>query len=661
MRFRQIHLDFHTSELIPGIGEAFDKAHWQRTLQEAAVDSITCFSVCHHGWSYHPTEVGVMHPQLKFNLLRAQLDACHEIGIKVPIYLTAGVNSRVAEEHPEWREVMADGRLGGWASSPLQPGFRKLCFNTPYLDYLCRLIEEAVTLFPDHDGVFLDIINQGECCCTHCLRDMLREGYNPELPEDRRRFADRVLEKYYQRTTAAVRSRDASARVFHNSGHISPGWLDRLQYFSHLELESLPTGGWGYDHFPQSAAFAAKTGLEYLGMTGKFHSTWGEFGGLKHPNALRYECSAMLALGSHCSIGDQLHPSGKLDESTYRVIGEAYREVRDKEPFCRDARRVAEVAILPQEAFAEVTGNGGVRDGDTGCARLLLEAHIPFDILAPEMDFMAYRMLILPDALPVSPALRTRLSAFIAKGGKLVLSGEGGVNAGLGLGAELGELDESNPNYLLPAPEFAPEFCSTPFVMYDRCYRLRVTSGKSLGRVYDSYFNRDFRHFCSHQHAPNQPEDSGFDAGVMTDSVLYFAHPVFTLYRQTGAVVLRQFVTRALESFLGPDRLIRTNLPSMARLTVTEQENRRIVHLLYANLVTRGGGIPGSPWLGRPVEVIEELLPLHDVECAVRVERPVKSVTLEPGGTELPFTLENGVCRFRVESFRCHQMVALNY
>ena len=39
-----------------------------------------------------------------------------------------------------------------------------------------------------------------------------------------------------------------------------------LPFFSHLELESLPTGGWGYDHFPLSAKYVAGLGLDYLGM-----------------------------------------------------------------------------------------------------------------------------------------------------------------------------------------------------------------------------------------------------------------------------------------------------------------------------------------------------------------------------------------------------------
>ena len=148
MRFRQVHLDFHTSQLIPGIGEKFDKEHWQKTLKEAEVDSITCFSCCHHGYSYHPTKVGKMHPELKFNLLRAQIDACHEIGINVPIYLTAGVNQYACEMNPGWRAVDCTGRYTSWNDSPLKAGYFKICFNADgYMDYLCALLKISSVAF----------------------------------------------------------------------------------------------------------------------------------------------------------------------------------------------------------------------------------------------------------------------------------------------------------------------------------------------------------------------------------------------------------------------------------------------------------------------------------------------------------------------------------
>ena len=103
------------------------------------------------------------------------------------------------------------------------------------------------------------------------------------------------------------------------------------------------------------------------------------------------------------------------------------------------------------------------------------------------------------------------------------------------------------------APGIAPDFAKTPFVMYLSSRRVKAKAGVSLGEVFDPYFNRDYRHFCSHQHTPNRPEPSGYDAGVMTDDVLYFAHPVFSIYRSYGAVAVQAFVLNALRRFMGDE------------------------------------------------------------------------------------------------------------
>ena len=193
LRFRQIHLDFHTSPHIDGVGADFDKRAWQETLRRGHVNSITCFSKCHHGWSYHPTRVGRRHPHLAFDLLRAQFDACKEIDVNVPVYLSAGVDNVASHEHPEWREVSADGQYTGWARRVTDAGFHKMCFHTPYLDYLCEQIREAARLFPGADGLFLDIISQNECCCRWCLAVMAREGLDATKEADRRRCAQLAL------------------------------------------------------------------------------------------------------------------------------------------------------------------------------------------------------------------------------------------------------------------------------------------------------------------------------------------------------------------------------------------------------------------------------------------------------------------------------------
>lgn len=669
MKFRQVHLDFHTSPFIPGIGEKFDKKEWQETLKSAYVDSITCFSCCHHGWSYHPTKVGKMHPNLKFDLLRAQMDACHEIGIRVPIYLTGGLNNMVSEEHPEWREITKDGQYAGWSKDPLTPGFHKMCFNTPYLDYLCELLREAVTLFPDADGVFIDIIHQGQCCCPKCMRDMLKNGFDPENESDRKRFARQVLMNYYKRTVEAVRCNDPDMPVFHNSGNVVKGDREILPYFSHLELESLPTGGWGYDHYPMSAAYSRKLGLEFLGMTGKFHTSWGEFGGFKHANALRYECAAMLAQGSKCSIGDQLHPCGKLDKSTYAIIGKAYREVAAKEAWCDHVKSGAKIAILGEEAIARSKGK---YPGDIGASRLLLEIHQPFDCIDSEMSFDQYRILILPDAVRPDETLTARLKDFMRKGGKLVLSAASGMKPDsdefqFDIGAGGGELSPFSPDYILAAPAFSPEDMETPSVMYAASRRIRVREGVcSLGKVYDPYFNRSYQHFSSHQHTPYRTEPSGFDAGSMTSNILYFAHPVFSIYSQYGTVILKKFVEKALKAFAGDDWQVETDMPSQGRITIMEQPefDRTIVHLLYVNTILRGGlcKVPGGDGSSTTsMEIIEELNPSPAIQLSIAEPRPVKSVKLVPEGKEVAFTQENGRIRLTAESFTCHRMLEIQF
>lgn len=668
LRYRQIHLDFHTSPDIPDIGKSFDVEYWVRTFKEAAVNSVTLFATCHHGWSYYDTEVGQRHPHLHFDLLRQQFNALKASDINAPIYLTAGVNDWAAHLHPEWREVDHSGSYSGWNTSPLEPGFKKLCFNTPYLNLLCRQIEEVVTLFPDNDGIFLDIIFQGSCCCTACMDSMAKKGYDATSAKGREAHGKEVLARYYERTTAAARSKNSETSIFHNSGHVTVGDREILKHFSHLELESLPTGGWGYDHFPMSAKYTKTLNHEVLGMTGKFHTTWGEFGGFKHPNALRYECASMLAFGTKCSIGDQLHPCGKLDETTYRLIGEAYREVRSKEPWCEGAKGLADVAILSGAAINGV--HGREHAGDVGAGRILLEAQIQFDLIDAQEPLDAYKLIILPDDLDLSDLMVTKLQKFIDAGGKIYATGTSGWREQTPLfdfGARFESESSFSPNYAMPHEVICPQGISTPFVMYGSSQKIKATSGESLGEIYEPYFNRDYRHFCSHQHTPFKTSPCSDVLGVKSESGIVMAHALFSLYRGYGAVVHKEMVVKGIKSLLGEDELFRSNLPSMARAVLNEQtgKNRTVLHLLFANTIARGGKInlAGGTVSGEGlnIEVIEDLLPLDDIEVSLKLEQKVRSVTLQPEGHPLDFKMVDGRINFVVPKVLCHQIVCLKW
>lgn len=654
MRFRQVHLDFHTSEAIPHIGRQFSKQQFQDMLRKGSVDSITVFSKCHHGWAYHPSEANEIHPELDFDLLGAMIEAAHEIGVKTPVYISAGLDEKLTRRHPEWliRDINDNTN---WVDGFMKPGYHQFCFNTPYLDILIRQVEEVVRNY-DADGIFLDIVGVRQCYCHSCVATLRKEGHDPRDKEAVLALGERIYANYASRIREAIDSIKPGLPVFHNGGHIRRGRRDLAKMNSHLELESLPTGGWGYDHFPLSARYAQGLGMEFLGMTGKFHTTWGEFGGYKHPNALRYETSLSIANGARCSIGDQLHPEGLMDPATYELIGAAYREVELKEAWCTGAKNVADVALLSCEAAGaqrEEKRSDRTGTSDAGAVRMLLEGKILFDVVDLESDFSAYKLIILPDQITIHPQLQAKLNDYFARGGKVLATGRSGLNeAGdafaIDLGAAWEQVNPFKPDYFRPLFELG-SLQNAAFVFYSEGQQVRLTNGTVLGHRENPYFNRDVFTFCSHQHTPSAQQDNG---PGMIESVngIYFAWNVFADYADKGSLALKECVLYALNRLL-PEKTLNTTLPAQGIVTLMEQpaEQRYVNHLLYATPVKRGSG----------VEVIEDLIPIYDTQVTLKLDKPIRRVYLAPQMEELPFDASGGTVSYTLPKLECHQMVVL--
>ena len=650
MNFRQVHLDFHTSEKIEGIGEKFDKKQFQNALKKGHINSITVFSKCHHGWAYHPSEANKMHPNLKFDLLKAQIEAAHEIGVKTPVYLSAGIDEKLAHNHPDWL-VRNKDESTTWAKDFTEAGYHKFCMASPYLIYLAKQVEEVCKNY-DADGIFLDIAGVQPCYCQNCVKEREALGMNPYNEADVIAHAEMVYKRYADAMREAVDKYKPGLPLFHNGGHIRQGRRDMAHYNTHLELESLPTGGWGYDHFPYSARYCQPLGMEFLGMTGKFHTTWGEFGGFKHPNALRYEVSLSVANGAKCSIGDQLSPDGKMDAVTYELIGKAYGELEEKEPWLENAESIADVAVLsPEEYLGTISTDQSAKCGtvDCGVYRILSEGKILFDVIDMQSDFDKYKVIILPDIIRIDDTKGQKLKDFCKNGGKLLATGKSALNKEkdefcFDLGAEWECENPYLPDYFRPATTI-DGMGDTGYIMYGRGEKIRCT-GLELGKRENPYFNRTREHFCSHRHAPNSHEYGG--AGMTQgDDGIYIAWSIFEDYGTNGCLWDRQIVIFALDRLLGDRKTIKTNLPSQGIVTLMKQPNRYVCHLLYASPVKRGNG----------VEVIEDIVPVYNTTLKIRLNSKIKRVYLAPQMTEIPYT-ENGeyIC-VTVDKIDTHQMV----
>jgi hypothetical protein len=669
---RQIHLDFHTPPQIPDVGADWDADHFVKTLQEARVNSITVFALCHHGMCYYPSKVGTVHPSLKFDLLGEQIEALHRAGIRAPIYVTVVWNVDAAQRHPEWRQVDKNGKQVG--PGPLEPGWPWLCVNTAYADELLAQTEELMAAY-DCDGFFYDIVmyNGEGCLCSQCLPEMRAQGLDPADPNHRRIHNHQSARKFMDRASRLIRAKLPHAGIYYNS-RWGLHFADEADYYSQVEIESLPTGGWGYGFYPLWSRYGRHFDLPMLGMTGRFHRTWADWGGLKHPDALKFECGGILATGGAVSIGDQLHPRGRLNEAVYEVIGEAFRDVEAVEEFCIGATAETEVGLLvlaPDADKANQASAGIVASSNEnieGAAKMLLELHQQFDVITPKMcpDFSRYKVLVLADRTVASQDDVSRLRAFVENGGKLLVTHEALLDHTTGnfaladlLGVDYQGPATSVPDYFIvtePAlhgPLIRPGFA---YSVYDGpAARVAPQGGtKTLADAYETYFNRTGEHFISHGFTPPVKDKAAYPA--VTESangnVVYLHGPIFSAYQKYGNLSFRALVGGCLKRLL-PDPLITTDAPATCEVSLMRQpdKNWRVVHLVNYHAQRRA---PGH------VEALETPVPLRDVALSLHVPdgdaAPARAF-LARSGTDLPVTSENGVARVTIPRADAHEMV----
>lgn len=653
MNFRQIHLDFHTSEKIEDICSKFDAIEFAKTMKEANVNSVTCFAKCHHGNLYYDSDLPNKHPFMKINLLSEQINALHNEGIKAPIYITVGFDEYAAREHPEW--VMRNENGRNYGAKPLEPGWHNMCLNSPYKDTIMAECIEILEKFKGHiDGLFFDIVFQYPCCCKFCIDDMLKENIDIFNTEEKIKFAKRVENKFKKDIFTLIREYDKSCTIYFNNGRCGEEILDTLQYYSHLEVEALASGGWGYDYFPLTAKYARNLGKEILAMTGNFHKGWADFGGYKNKSALEFDCFMALAHGAKCSIGDQMHPTGKLNQFSYKTIGSVFKSVMDKEEYCNNTTQVVDIGVIPPK-FNH--WNDLPSPSHKGVFRILEEAHFQYDIITPEMDLSKYKMIILADEVFLNDNNSKRLKDYLCNGGKLISTYMGGLNKETNKFVdEFGILGFSNdqiyPNYITPSEELCEGLEKTPYVLYEKGLTITKTNDvKIIASLKEPYFKRDFTHFCSHEQTP-PAKDSIYPGAIMKNNIIYFPSPLFSMYSKHGYLTYKKLIVNAINLLLN-DPCIELTAPSTAKayLNRQEEEKRLILHILHYIPEKRCDAI----------EIVEDVIPLYDISVLINTKNKIEKIYLVPENIDIPYKEQNGNVKFVVPKINGHQMVVLNY
>ncbi len=660
VRSRQIHLDFHTSEHIPDVGSRFDKAQWQAALQAGHVNLINVFAKCHHGWSYYPTDVGRIHPTLQIDLLGQQIAACHEIDVRAPIYFTVGWSVNDAEEHPEWCIRNLDGTIaarnwdpGAMPGDPRPPtSWKFLCPSGDYLALILAQTREICGRYPV-DGFWYDIHNTYPVCyCDTCRRGMAQEKIDLDDGEAVFRYSVRKW-KHMMRECARIiaASHPEASAYFNGTTKLTPTHrnieFETYEYNTQNDLEDLPTTWGGYDQFPLRAKLFHNVGRPIVAMSGKFHTSWGEFGGFKHPDALRYEAAAMISYGAACNFGDQLHPLGEMDMDTYRVIGEAFRYVEEIEAYGIGGQPASDLGLWYSGSPAD----------DEGTVRMLLETQTDFRVVDPESDLSQYAAIILPGAACLSKAQAEALDGYARRGGGLLVLGESALDRGkkeivLNVGATYVGPGEYDVDYTVVGSALGRRMVSSPFLNYEAALRVRPDQGTQvLAAIREPYFSRTYARYCSHLNTPCRPEDAPHPGALRKGSVLYLPHALGRMYYAHGARLHRDLFANALR-LIYAEPMLKAHMPSAGRISFLHQpgHDRYVAHLLYAPALQRGRCL-----------VIEDLVPLHDVPLEVRVPEAIQQAYLVPGADALPLERAGDTVRVTIPRVHCHQAVVFAY
>jgi hypothetical protein len=597
---RYVHLDFHTPGFVK-VGEKFNAKDFGATLEKAKVNSIAVFALCHHGYTYFPSRIGVPHPGLQCDLLGGMTEELKRRGIQSIIYFSQNVNETLSAARPECAALNADGSPVN--SQVLLSGdelyWTWLCPNRgDWIDsYLLPLVKETVSNY-HADGIFVDMAGYlpGSCFCDSCRAGMKKAGLDINNPAQHSDFLVKTNQDVARKLRGLLDSVRPGLRFleggFNRLGdaHLAKGVL------SEFYLETLPVQT-GWFLFPLLARYFRNIGLPVMGMTGRFLNNWGDFGTVKTAHQLKVELSTHLAAGLPSGVGDHAHFNGALDKPVYEVIGEAFKFIEKRQPYCVGGEPVSEVVIpLPKRfsATAAIMAKGGKTNFDpmtdlTGMSKTLTELHYQWDISNDDTDYEKYGAVTLSHNTCAAQTIE-KIMSFVRNGGLLVACHEGlsaldpettkkwrsflGVKS-----AEL--LPDPGVYYQVTDESFKADMPEMPVYTHTRSYKLEFEPDvETAADLMLAPRVRSRESFYGHFHGPAD-KGAGPAAGVrkIGKGVAVIIGPsLFYSYMMTGHPHHFTFVRNILSRFFPESkRMLKTNAPGVVELALSRKNGRIIL------------------------------------------------------------------------------------
>jgi hypothetical protein len=509
-----------------------------------------------------------------------------------------------AARHPEWHALNADGTPVN--SQILQDGselyWTWLCPNRGGLvqDFLFPHIAEVLDRYRVH-GVFVDMATYlpGSCFCDACTAAMRRGGLDPRDPAEHHRFNSATHQDFAAELRRRLDAKRPDLRLeigcFNGFGEAHKG----RGIVSDFYVESLAfQTGWQY--FPMTVRYLRHFGVPIVGYTGRFLKNWGDFGTVVTPHQLKTQLAMHLMAGVASGVGDHMHCSGRLDPAVYRTIGEGFRFVKARQPYCVGMTAAKEIAILaPQglEANAASADRDNpaldILDAYKGAAKIMPEIHLQYDLVDTDGVLDGFAAVCVTHGR-FGPDFVARCRAFAEAGGWLVVGSHGlwptdpAVRAAwcslvgvkdFALSPHEGEFYEvTDPRAL------SEEVPRMPHRVHARAVDARFADAVvPLATTWRSPTARSRDRFYGHFHGP-ATDEAGMAIGLRRigkGGAVLIRPQVLAAYLRTGYFVHRAVIRNVLDACLPPERrVLCTNAPSIVELSFGRKNGRHVLQAL---------------------------------------------------------------------------------
>jgi type 1 glutamine amidotransferase len=377
------------------------------------------------------------------------------------------------------------------------------------------------------------------------------------------------------------------------------------------------------------------------------------------------EAFTTIANGCAFSIGDFMHAEGYFYDEIIDRFSEVQKQVNNRKEWLIGAKTVKYAGLYFSQDTRDMYGNNlPHRFGDhfTGTAKMLIEEHIPFEVVHHKnlatVSGEGLKVLVMPNAACLNETQAEEIRAFVKQGGGLVATYET-------------SLYDENGNYredFLLSDVFGASYCgNTGFYsdFLEMGEEHPVTSGLSreiplqhqgpqlkvrakpgaevLARVVTPYWKDDPFNYVQLLQPPGIHTEL---PAVITHKygegrVVYLPNRTDAVYAALNISEARRLLGNAVRWAAG-EEILEIEAPSCIETTLfaQEAEGRTIVHLVNT-------------------QPTEETIPVTDITARIRFKKPITKVYLAPDSTELEYSVEGDTVEVRVPKVEYHNMIVI--